>query len=245
MDATRELEIANWLWDDTVVVAPTGLLAVPTFHQLRDHLTKIGADHPRAVVVDLGHLRIQSIAAFSLFATVHTRLAQWPGVPMLLVRGIGHSRDLLERSRIARYVPVRDSVRAAIDAIDEPPPRRVDHLRLPNELTSARLARDFARNVCMSWTVPQLADDAALLANELVSNAVVHTRSNPKVRVELRHGLFSVAVYDEEAGSVAVPDPHGVTPGVHGLLLVAQLAAAWGCSQTSTGGKVVWATLRT
>ena len=85
--AAPELEIDDWMWDDTAVVAPSGQLAVATYSQLRDHLTKIGADQPRAIVVDLARLRIHSAAAFAVFATVHTRLTQWPGVPLLLVRG--------------------------------------------------------------------------------------------------------------------------------------------------------------
>jgi len=238
------LEIDDWMWDDTVVVAPSGQLITATYSQLRDHLTKIGTDQPRAIVVDLARLRIHSAATFAVFATVHTRLAQWPGVPLLLVRGIGRSRMLLDRSRIARYVPVRDSVRAAVAAIDEPPPRRVDRLHLPNELASTRVAREFVRRTCAAWDVAELADDASLLANELVSNAVVHTRSRPVVRIELRRGLLSVAVYDDEPGVVAMLDPRGAMVGVHGLLLVAQVAVAWGCSQTSAGGKVVWAVIR-
>ena len=48
---------------------------------------------------------------------------------------------------------------------------------------------------------------------------------------------------DYVPGEVSLRDP-GADDGLHGLLLVAQIATAWGCSPTSANGKVVWATLR-
>lgn len=239
------LRLESWTRDDAVVVLPRGRLDLSTSHELRDHLVKVATDHPRAVVVDLSELYVDAPSALTLFAAVHTRLAEWPGVPLLLVAGAVQTTKMLRLGRTARYVPVHDSVGAAVAAIDEPPPRRVTRLQLPNALTSPRAAREFARSACREWGVGQLADDAALLVGELMSNAVVHTLSAPVVRLELRRGLFSVAVYDDEPGEVSVRDPGGSVSGIHGLLLVTQLAAAWGCAPTSDGGKVVWATLRT
>jgi anti-anti-sigma regulatory factor len=230
--------------DNAVVVVPTGWLDVGTYGQLRDHLIKIGAGGPRAVVVDLTGLGISSDASLAIFPSVRTRLQQWPGVPLLLVTGTESIDDLLRRHRMARFVPVHDTVGHAIDAIDDPPLRRVVQLRLPNALTSPRVARRFARDTCVRWGHTIVADDVVLLLCELVTNAVVHTTSEPLVRLELRRGMFSVAVYDDMPGQVSIRDPGGDAGGLHGLLLVAQVAAMWGCFPTSTGGKVVWATLR-
>lgn len=225
-------------------MAPIGLLDAGTYRQLRDHLTKVAADGPRAVVVDLTDLDVESRSSLAVFTAVHTRLQQWPGVPLLLVTGPGETRDMVVRNHTQRFLPVHESIVDAIAAIDEPPPRRVEHLRLPNELTSPRVARDFTRRTCRQWNCGGIADEAALLVGELVTNAVVHTSSEPDIRLELRRDLFSVAVYDDVPGEVVVLDP-GSAGGLHGLLLVAQIASAWGCSPTSAGGKVVWATLRT
>jgi anti-anti-sigma factor len=239
------LRLDSWTRDDAVVVAPRGLLDLTTSHKLRDLLVKVATDHPRAVVVDLAALDIDSSSSIALFATVHTRLAEWPGVPLLLVAGAGRARELLSRYRTGRYIPVHETIDAAVAAIDEAPPRRVTRIRLPNALTSPRIAREFARSTCADWEVEQLSDDATLLVGELMSNAVIHTSADPRVRLELRRRVFSIAVYDDEPGEVSMRDPGGMVSGIHGLLLVAQIAVAWGCAPTSDGGKVVWATLRT
>lgn len=238
------LRLEDRAQDEATIVAPVGLLGAGTYRQLRDHLIKVAADGPRAVVVDLTDLGVESCSSLAVFTTVQTRLQQWPGVPLLLVTAPGETRNMVTNNHTHRYLPVHDSVLDAIAAIDEPPPRRVEHMRLPNELTSPRVARDFTRRTCRQWNCGEIADEAALLVGELVTNAVMHTSSEPDIRLELRRDLFSVAVYDDVPGEVALRDP-GSGGGLHGLLLVAQIATAWGCSPTSAGGKVVWATLRT
>ncbi len=239
------LSLEDRALDDAVVVVPTGQLDVSSYRQLRDHLFKVATDNPRAVVVDLTTTDVESVASLAVFPAVQTRLQQWPGVPLLLVTGTKYVRRMIDRNRTARYLAVHDTVLAAIAAIDDPPPRSVAHIQLPNSLTSPHIAREFARRTCGNWDLVHLTDDALLLIGELVTNAVMHTTSTPSVRLELRRGLFSVAVYDDQPGEVSLRDPGAGVSGIHGLLLVAQLAAAWGCAPTSTGGKVVWATLRT
>jgi anti-anti-sigma factor len=239
------LRLEDRTQDDTVVVVPTGRLEVGSYRQLRDHLLKVGTNHPRAVVVDLTALDIETSSSLAVFPAVHTRLAQWPGVPLHLVTGTRHTRRLLDRSRTARYLPIHESVPAAMAAVAEPPPRSVAHLQLPHTLASPRIGREFARQTCRRWDLVDLTDDTLLLVGELVTNAVVHTSSTPVLRLELRREVFSTAVYDDAPGEVSVRDPGGGVSEIHGLLLVAQIAAAWGCAPTLTGGKVVWATLRT
>ena len=221
-----------------MIVVPVGQLGVGTYGQLRDHLIKVGADGPRAVVVDLTELGVEAGGSLGVFVTVQTRLREWPGVPLLLVTGTAAARNMVTRNRTDHFLPVHDSVVDAIAAIDEP--RRVARLALPNELTSPRVAREFTRATCRQWHCAGLSDEAALLVGELVTNAVVHTVSPPALRLELRRELFSVAVYDDLPGEVSLREPGGL----HGLLLVTRVASAWGCTPTLAGGKVVWATLR-
>ncbi|MGC7099153.1 STAS domain-containing protein [Amycolatopsis lurida] len=231
--------------DGATVVTPTGLLEVATYREMRDFLTKVGTDDPRAVIVDLAALEIDSTSALSVFTAAHTRLGQWPGVPLMLADGSPRNRELMATGRTRRYLPVHDTVADAIDAIGEPPPRRVDRIELVNEMGSARVARGFMSEVCAEWGVTRpIVDDALLLVNELVTNVVMHTGSAPRIRVELRRGVLSIAVSDDVPGDVAVRDPGVDLRGLGGLLLVAQTAVAWGCMPTSGGGKVVWATLR-
>jgi anti-sigma regulatory factor (Ser/Thr protein kinase) len=87
-------------------------------------------------------------------------------------------------------------------------------------------------------------DRAVLVASELVTNAIVHARTELRLRVELRGDLLHLAVRDGSPRLlrlVTVPDPEA--EGGCGLWLVEQLARAWGVNRHPEGGKVVWCTL--
>lgn len=238
-------EMRRWTDAGAVVVAPHGTLDATAYRAVRDYLIKAGVDGPRAVIVDLAGLTIETGGALSLFAAVHTRLERWPGVPVLLVARTPEHQRLVEGARTARYVPVHASVAAAVEAIDDPPPRRLASVELPGSVRSLRVARRFVRDTCAAWLIEDVAVDATLIVEELLANAITHTCSDPRLRLELRRGVFSAAVYDDTPGEVSLIDPAASGTAVHGLLLVAQLSRIWGSSPTSSGGKVVWATLRT
>ncbi|MFL6119194.1 hypothetical protein [Actinophytocola sp.] len=224
-----------------VVVTARGVLDVTTAGRLRDYLLKVGADQPMAVVVDVAGLDIQAPAVTAVFVTAHAELARWPGVPMVLVASASDSGEVLDRQRLNRFVPVRRTVADGVAAAGEPPTRLVDRVLLPNSPASAEIARRFVRDSCVLWGHPELTGDAAALLGELVRNTVTHTDSVARIRVELRRGLLSVAVYDDDPRP---PLPLDGTVEEHGLALVGRIATAWGCSPTLPGGKVVWATLR-
>ena len=71
-----------------------------------------------------------------------------------------------------------------------------------------------------------------LLANELVTNAVVHARTDLRLRLELRGDGLHIAVRDGSPRllRVVASDPHA--PGGRGLWLVEQLTRAWGSAAT-------------
>jgi anti-sigma regulatory factor (Ser/Thr protein kinase) len=95
------------------------------------------------------------------------------------------------------------------------------------------------------WGVPALVDTAELLASELVTNALQHTRGGAVLTATLTPGpghRLRIEVQDSLAGRPR-PRPadmagdHG-TSG-RGLLLVQALADTWGV-RARAGGKVVW-----
>src|ERR1700754_881206 len=88
------------------VVEPHGVLDAATYGGLRTDLVKTAIDEPRAVIVDLDELWVPDSTALSLFASVHAQIAQWPGVPLLVVASRDVQRELLARYRLARFVPV-------------------------------------------------------------------------------------------------------------------------------------------
>jgi anti-anti-sigma regulatory factor len=223
------------------VVEPHGILDAASYGGLRNDLVKTAIDEPRAVIVDLDRLAVPDSTALSLFSSVLTQIAQWPGVPLLVSTTCDTVRTQLADYRLARYVPVYPSVMAAIDAIDDPPPRRIARRRLPNSLAGAALARRFVLEMCTDWQLTARAAEAVTVANELVENTLLHTYCGPSLRLELRRGLLTIAVYDDDPAMAHLIEPH--TYRHRGLLLVAGLCRAWGCVPAPGGGKVVWAVL--
>lgn len=223
------------------VVEPHGVLDAATYGGFRIDLVKAAIDEPRAVIVDLDALSVPDSTALSLFSSVSTQIAQWPGVPLLVVAAGDTQRALLAAYRLARFVPVYSSVMAAVAAIDDPPPRRIARRRLPNSLTSAALARRFVLDVCSDWPVATRTEDAMMVANELVENTLLHTYCAPSLRLELRRGMLTIAVYDDDPAMAHLD--RSDTERHRGLVLVAGLCRVWGCSPTPLGGKVVWAVL--
>jgi anti-anti-sigma regulatory factor len=223
------------------VVEPHGILDAASYGGFRNDLVKTAIDEPRAVIVDLDELDVPDSTALSLFSSVLTQIAQWPGVPLLVSTTCSTLRTQLDDYRLARYVPVHPSVMAAIAAIDDPQPRRIARRRLPNSLTSAALARRFVLDVCSDWLLTARVEDAVMVANELVENTLLHTYCGPSLRLEMRRGLLTVAVYDDDPAMAHLIEPD--TERHRGLVLVAGLCRVWGCAPAPGGGKVVWAVL--
>lgn len=105
-----------------------------------------------------------------------------------------------------------------------------------------RAARHFVADTLRQWGGPReggtLAVDAAIVATELASNAVVHARSDFTVTVWRRLGAVRIAVRDD----VFPAAPLRPAPG-HGLGLVNSVATRWGVQSQAAGGKLVWAEL--
>jgi hypothetical protein len=227
-----------------LVVEPNGVLDAATYGTLRAALVKAAIDEPRAVIVDLEWLAVAEATTLALFCSVHDQIAQWPGVPLLLAAGGDGLRDHVLAFRLGRYVPMFESVMAAAAAIDDPPPRRIARRKLPNSLVSAALVRRFVLDVCSDWPIGSHVQEAVVIANELVENTLLHTYSAPALRIELRRGLLTIAVYDDDPAVARLVEADPTGERHRGLVLVAQLSRAWGCAPTYAGGKVVWAVLR-
>jgi anti-sigma regulatory factor (Ser/Thr protein kinase) len=91
---------------------------------------------------------------------------------------------------------------------------------------------------------PHLADDAALVATELATNAVVHAHSGFRLTLTLRQNVIRISVHDDQPLPADGTRDVAVLPAapLHGLGAVAALAARWGADPAGTG-KDVWAEL--
>jgi anti-sigma regulatory factor (Ser/Thr protein kinase) len=125
---------------------------------------------------------------------------------------------------------------------------RTAGLDLPALPESAGVARRFTRRVLASWRLSALADDLDLVVSELITNALLHARADPRpspgavIRLTLERapGALVCRVAD---GSCLPPTPEqaeDTAESGRGLLLVDALSASWGWSH-EVGGKVVWA----
>jgi anti-sigma regulatory factor (Ser/Thr protein kinase) len=104
-------------------------------------------------------------------------------------------------------------------------------------------ARSFVTGILAAWDYPELVDDAAVIATELATNAVLHAGTEFTVTVSRRpEGTLRVSVRD---ASLEPPRPRRAPPlagSGRGLGLVHALAAGWG-TDILPDGKVVWAQL--
>jgi len=127
-----------------------------------------------------------------------------------------------------------------------PIPRREDassvSVVLPASFSAPVAARRLVVGALRRWGVAAVADDAALVASELATNAVLHARSPFTVGVQRSDDGVRVSVTDAAAG---LPVPRAPAPGAtsgRGLRMVEALAAAWGTTARADS-KTVWAEL--
>jgi anti-sigma regulatory factor (Ser/Thr protein kinase) len=110
---------------------------------------------------------------------------------------------------------------------------------LPADTASPRAARDRVRLWLGTWGDADNRDAVVLLVSELVTNAIVHARTEVTVRLAMSGRCVRVEVDD---GSSAVPDrrtPRAHHPGGRGLHLLDELADHWGV-RARDDGKTVW-----
>jgi DNA-binding NarL/FixJ family response regulator len=140
----------------------------------------------------------------------------------------------VEKGGSARRV-VHD-VLAAADLIERATRRLTSELAADRR--SARSARELVREL-LEPADQELLALVELLVTELVTNAVVHASSAPRVQLLVSPLLVRVEVFDRvpELPRQRVPDVEG--PGGRGLLVLERMATRWGAEPVE-GGKVVW-----
>jgi hypothetical protein len=134
------------------------------------------------------------------------------------------------------------NVEKAVDAAVARPPYLRDELLPAPTPTAPAAARAFVQQVCADWQLAlpdetQLAR-AVLLANELVTNAVVHTHTDIRLRLELRGDRLHVGVRDGDPWLLRLVSPDTEAEGGRGLWLVEQLPRPGGVHHHPSGGKV-------
>ncbi|MFG3250495.1 SpoIIE family protein phosphatase [Streptomyces sp. NPDC048187] len=120
----------------------------------------------------------------------------------------------------------------------DPPPAAVSR-RFSDGPVSVAAARRFV-GTALDGAAPDLVDTARLLVSELVTNAVLHARTEVEVSVARLDGRVRVRVGDRRPGRGLVPQRCSPYSGTgQGLALVEQLASRYG-ADGGEAGKTVW-----
>lgn len=116
----------------------------------------------------------------------------------------------------------------------------VQQILLDADLRNAGVARQFVDSALEGWGLGDVAEVVKLLVSELVTNAIVHARTEVDVAVKLTPTTTRVEVSDR---SEAAPEARHATAddeSGRGLAFVESLAQAWGVRPRPGGGKTVW-----
>jgi hypothetical protein len=200
---------------------------------------------PRAVVGDLSDAH-GAIAPDELrpLVSVGALVREWPGTVVALTSPESRVRAALRRQPHGRHLYVAPTPQQAVAAMGSEPAPSHAALRLAPACTAARAARDFVARTCLDWQMAAAIPAACLVVSELVTNGVVHARTDVEVHLFALGGRLRIAVRDGAAAPPRVRPPDEHRLGGRGVALVDRLAHTWGCLPTGDGGKVVWAVIR-
>ncbi|HET7312529.1 MAG TPA: ATP-binding protein [Mycobacteriales bacterium] len=115
-------------------------------------------------------------------------------------------------------------------------------IRLEPDGSSVAEARHFARECLSRWGLEDQAADVELVVDELVTNAIRHSRGAVTLSIGRRLDRIVVQVQDPSPERPEHDAPDVLADNGRGLVLVEELAAGWGTTPVPDG-KRVWAEL--
>lgn len=110
---------------------------------------------------------------------------------------------------------------------------------LPPNDQSAAQGRRFVREVLLPCALPEIVDTAVLLASELITNAVLHGRSEVELTVEISGAGVKVSAADMNSRLPVMQSTDELALDGRGIAIVDLLSTAWGVTATEDG-KIVW-----
>ena len=114
-----------------------------------------------------------------------------------------------------------------------------DTLRLEHGIRAPAQARRWLVQRCHKWDCDALADPAALMITELVTNVFLHARTDCLIHAAFDRPTLAVSVSDEDGQELSLRGASSSAEDGRGLAIVAALADAWGI-QHADGTKCVW-----
>jgi anti-sigma regulatory factor (Ser/Thr protein kinase) len=225
---------------DHDVLRLRGGLSLATVPRVRAAVGKLLRDRG-SVVVDLAEMHLAWTPAAEVFPSALAAAGGWPAARLVLAGPDAELDRQLRALRIHRAVPVAEDRSVAPARLWQRPERVTRHRDLPGAVGAPAAARTLVREACEDWSATAAQDAAALVASELVSNAVQHARSGCRVSVTVDPAGLHVGVRDYARGCSPRPRPVDAAQAAgRGLHLVAMLATRWGV-QEHDDGKTTWA----
>jgi anti-sigma regulatory factor (Ser/Thr protein kinase)/anti-anti-sigma regulatory factor len=242
------MEIQHSSQEGCLVVGFTGSIDLFSVTQIRKTLLKDLSNAPYALICDLSGVDNLDPVCATVFSTVANHPAsRWPATALLLCGAQPPVAEILGRLQVPHFLRLYADVDEAVDQAVARPPYLREELRLAPTPTASVAARTFVRETCRYWQLAlpdaTVMERAVLLANELVTNAVVYAGTEVRLRLELRGDRLHIAVRDDNPRLLRLVAPDSEAEGGRGLWLVEQLARAWGVNPHPDGGKVVWCVL--
>jgi anti-anti-sigma factor len=213
-----------------VVLTLGGRLEVAAAPQLQRAILKQLADHPPAIICELGQVEAIDPLCAGVFTAIQHPALSWPGTSLVLCGARPAVAGVLARHGLADRLAMYPDLDQALGSAHHRPPMLSERLALGPVPTAVGAGRAFVRDVCDRWGLQELAGSAELLASELITNAVVHARTAMELRVELRGPQLHLAVKDQDpnlARVLAAKERAGRELG----LGIERVATAWGCAR--------------
>jgi anti-sigma regulatory factor (Ser/Thr protein kinase) len=229
------------------MLAPDRLTTPEDLRALHDAVLVALADAD-VVACDLTDCRMEVAAAelADTLAEAAAKVGDWPGTVLTVVAPQDDVRNqLMALPHPAGLVVVAAASQGALGAAAPVPSRgvRASRRMLEPVLRAPALARAFLREILAGWPSVGHQDDALVVVDELVANAVLHAGTEIELRFALQDDRLGIAVADRAPSRPSLGRPGEVAESGRGLLLVDALARSWHVLPRRGGGKVIRAVL--
>ena len=152
------------------------------------------------------------------------------------LRGVGSVGVV---SRATPATALAHEVAAAAAAVAAADAARTAGLTLGSDDLAPRTARRFVSQLLRDAGYDDALDVVELLVTEVVTNAVLHARSEAEVVIRLLPDAVRVEVIDDDDSFPVRRRPRPDQPGGRGLDLVEQMSRSWGIDMLDVG-KRTW-----
>jgi anti-anti-sigma regulatory factor/anti-sigma regulatory factor (Ser/Thr protein kinase) len=221
------------------ILRVSGVLDLVTGPALQQAVRRSMSVQPEMLLLDFAELQIADAPGLAALSAVVEQTAEWPDLPIVFCGADPATNRMIASARGCTRLGTSPDRAAAMSAAGAKPAQRRFRVRLRPVPDACRQVRQVVNQACAAWQHKEFAATGALIATELVANAVRHARTTMEFTVGLRDNRLSMSVRDGSRRLPRPADPRVSVAGGRGLRLVRDLSDAWGVLPVADG-KVVW-----